>query len=388
MSNSFLDLTISTRYVPGWGTWEGIRELAQNAIDREREDVPGNDDVARVWSAHPARIDYDETDRVLTISSPDTIIEKSTLILGEGTKREGGRTIGQHGEGYKLAMIALLRNGHTLEIDNGNQRWEASFAFKQNLKTEMLRVTFRKGNPGGKDLVFKIGEVTADQWNEVCEKIRRLHDSGEAIRGTGGFLLTDASERGRLYVGGIYVTDLSSKFMYGYDFDPDRLHLDRDRSTVDSFNLEWECSTLHSGTGEKGLDLAVQSIYMDAPDISRLTATSSRLVEQVAETVYGRFRGQFGDRAYPVTYEWEAQQIKARFKTVKPVIVGDVMKETIKKSSSFLRWLTGQDEIPVDTPETILRKFLERNMEYFSQVLADKFDSEVIERCVKEEWSI
>lgn len=386
--SSLIDMTISTNYVPGWRTWEGIRELVQNAFDREREDSPGVDLASRVWSRYPSTIEYNKDEETLVISSPDTKLERRTLILGEGTKAEGGTTIGQHGEGYKLAIIALLRSGHTVEIANGNERWVPSFIDSKKLHAEVLRIEFQKGTTGECALTFRIGNVMTDQWETVKRNVRRLHEGGEEFRGDGGWVLTDDSERGRLYVGGIYVTNLDSAFMYGYDFDPDKLHLDRDRSTVDSFNLQWECGNIHATTGQKGLDVLVSAVLEDSPDVRRIPSVAVEALDKISDTVYTSFREKHGDRAFPVSYQWEVSEMVARYRNVRPVIVGDTMRQTIVRAQGFRDWITGQEEKEIETPESILRAFLERYREYFPQTLADKFDAEIIERSEKEGWSL
>ncbi len=384
--SSYIDLTISPNYVPGWKTWEGVRELIQNAFDREREDVPSVDPATRVWSTHPSTIDYDEMDETLTISNNDTILDRRTLMLGEGTKSEGGSTIGQHGEGYKLALLALLRAGHAVEIDNGNQLWEPEFVESAKLHARVLRINFHKGTPGNKALTFRVRDMSTSQWETIQDNVRRLHESGEELRGEGGWVLTDDRERGRLYVGGIFVTNLDSSFLYGYDFDPSTLHLDRDRSTVDSFNLQWECGRVHAGTGEAGLDLAFQAVMEDTADARRFVSGASELLRDLSDKSYEHFRAKFGERAVPVSYQYEVSEVAARYPNVKPVIVGDAMKVSILESEGYRAWIVGQEKKPEETPEFVLRSFLADNKEYFSQVLADKFNAEIIERCEREGW--
>lgn len=99
------DLSLSRDYVSNWGTQEAIRELLQNAIDSNS-------------NGHEMYIDYNSNKELLTIGNKYTSIGSEELILGNSSKRNDSSQIGCYGEGFKLALLVLLRNGYKVWINN------------------------------------------------------------------------------------------------------------------------------------------------------------------------------------------------------------------------------------------------------------------------------
>ena len=86
------ELSISADYVPGWGVTEAVREFFQNSIDEETRD-----------SSNKMLFEYDEAEEKL---------------LGTSTKNDDDAMIGNHGEGYNIATVVLLRLGKTVVFNN------------------------------------------------------------------------------------------------------------------------------------------------------------------------------------------------------------------------------------------------------------------------------
>ena len=57
---AILQLSLTTGYVSDWGTWEGVREILQNALDAEQDGlaytVSCKDDIL-TCTTHGARLD-------------------------------------------------------------------------------------------------------------------------------------------------------------------------------------------------------------------------------------------------------------------------------------------------------------------------------------------
>ena len=98
------ELTVSMGYVPTWTHVDAVREIFQNAKDEET-----------VNPENKMFFDYNEETETLMIGNKTGKLNKSTLLIGISDKRNDNRTIGQHGEGYKIATVVLLREGSFLK---------------------------------------------------------------------------------------------------------------------------------------------------------------------------------------------------------------------------------------------------------------------------------
>ena len=87
-----LELTIASNYVPTWTVVDAVRELFQNALDQG--------DYTWHFAAG-----------TLTLTNCNTSLSTSSLLLGTSTKAGDLATVGQFGEGYKIATLVLLRSG-------------------------------------------------------------------------------------------------------------------------------------------------------------------------------------------------------------------------------------------------------------------------------------
>ena len=108
---SKIELTISPNYVPTWTYLDAVRELFQNALDQEEQ----NPENVMRWS-------YDEDALSLTISNAHSTLSIASLLLGQTSKADDKSTIGQFGEGYKIATLVLLREGKTITFYNYGAR--------------------------------------------------------------------------------------------------------------------------------------------------------------------------------------------------------------------------------------------------------------------------
>ena len=100
-------LTISPTYVQDWTYIEAVRELFQNALDNQ---VVDKDNI--MYFA------YNEEAQELIIGNKTSKLEVNSLLMGYSSKRDDEDTIGRHGEGYKVALMVLLREGKTVTIQN------------------------------------------------------------------------------------------------------------------------------------------------------------------------------------------------------------------------------------------------------------------------------
>lgn len=205
-------LPISSSYVSDWGVWEGVRELLQNGIDREKE-AP----------CSPLSVIYDRSEKLLRIRNEETTLDTSTLVLGNSSK--GSNCLGKFGEGYKIALIALLREGKTVMVRQRSENWLAYFSHNEDFKTEVLNLDI-VGAANEDCLEFFIHGIDEYEFQEIEDKF--LQDIEENI--------TLKERPGDIFVCGLYVTNVSN-FKYGYNFGLGKIPLNRDRNMSCEFDI-------------------------------------------------------------------------------------------------------------------------------------------------------
>lgn len=115
-----IELTITPNYVSDWNFCDAIRELIQNGTDQQTLN-PKN----------VFKISYDEQENILQLSNSESTLEINTLLLGCSTKSNNTDTVGQFGEGYKIAALVLNRLGKTFSVYNNrkDEIWISKFEY-------------------------------------------------------------------------------------------------------------------------------------------------------------------------------------------------------------------------------------------------------------------
>lgn len=214
------ELSLSRNYVSSWGIEEAIRELLQNAKDSNGEES----------------IDIDKSSGIITITNKNTSISSSTLLLGNTSKKDDLDKIGQFGEGYKLAILVLLREGKDISIYNGNKIWNPSFEYSNNFECEVLCIT--EIDSTGNDLIFEISGFNDQELDSLENEFLGLNGQAyNSIQTSYGEILTDSSYKGKVFVDGLPVYN-DDNFDYGYNFKPCYVTLDRDRKSINIYELK------------------------------------------------------------------------------------------------------------------------------------------------------
>lgn len=230
------ELTISTNYVPTWTYLDGLREILQNAIDSETVDERND---MKCW--------YDSEQRCLNICSRTSVLSAKSMLLGSTTKADDDRTIGQHGEGYKVGIMVLLRDGKTVDVLNYGRKevWSAELVDSDRFNAVVPTITIDDDvcweNIPDYDLTFKVGNISREEYEECKRNTLQLKEY-DKVSTEHGELLFDASESGRIYVGGLFVMENDEsrslgKMQYGYNIAPREIELDRDRRVIRDFDL-------------------------------------------------------------------------------------------------------------------------------------------------------
>lgn len=252
------DLGMSINYCPTWGVVESVREFFQNAHDEEI-----------VNPENKMYFGYDKESKTLCIGNKNGRLTTNTLLLGQSSKRDNSETIGQHGEGYKVATVVLLRNGKGVKVYNRADKevWTAKTIKSRRYQADVVvfdieKVSIFKSVPDH-DLIFEISGIDEDEYNAIVDSnlfLQDLREGEDYITSNPGYpltthmckVLTGEKHAGKLFVGGLYVT--TSKYAkYGYDFAPGLVKLDRDRGFIDGIDLQFLTAKVISATGDTEL---------------------------------------------------------------------------------------------------------------------------------------
>lgn len=326
------ELSMTRDYVSSWGFIEAIRELIQNAYDSPGKEV------------------INIADSSISITNVDMSIPSSTLALGKTSKRNDVETIGCYGEGYKLAILVLLREGYDITILNGNKVWTPSFEYSETFETEVLCISEKDSK--GSTLTFIINNIPSYKLDEIKEEFLGLDGENYSYINTMyGQIITDKKYAGRMFVNGLPIFK-DEKFRYGYNFKPQHVNLDRDRKSINIRELKRITS--------------LAMTYMEDPDFNLvdMVIEKDRKAED-AEYIkdnYISFNEKFVD-GY-------SKHLKEKFEVDDETVVlpdsYDTLIDEIKKKQK-----SGEEIKLVLTPNKTYADIINRRNEYSSNFIND-----------------
>jgi hypothetical protein len=201
MNDNELIYPIVFDYASKWGVWEAVRELVSNAYDSD------------------PKFTMDLVDNTLVIEDHGCGIELPQLLMGE--HESGDNSIGQFGEGLKIALLVLIRSNHPTEIHSNNLVIKASSGTK--FGKDVLKVTWEETTPREGTCVY------ISDWEGNTFQDRFIFDPKDfrvmATTTSGSVLYGNPT----LYNKGVYVNSLDG-YEFGYNFFD--LDMNRDRSVV------------------------------------------------------------------------------------------------------------------------------------------------------------
>lgn len=244
----------------------------------------------------------------LSITSRFETLPASTLVLGNTSKSDDPDSIGSFGEGFKLALLVLTRLGYPVTVLNGSVQWTPEFVYSETFGTEVLQIQESplENNQG---LTFVIDDLTHEDTTLFSEMCLFMQGPMTDVIGTRyGSILP--SRAGKLYVGGLFVckTDLD----YGYDVLPEHIKLERDRQTVDSWDLQHMTKTMWLDT--KDWDQIASMMEADLKDVRLIEYDCPEILKEVC---YRKFKeANPGAIAVKSQAELDAVVAKGMIKTV------------------------------------------------------------------------
>lgn len=373
------ELTISTNYVPSWTYVEAIRELFQNALDNE---IVNKD--------NKMKFEFNRGSGTASISNKTSVLELDTLLLGVTTKANDTNTIGKHGEGYKIAFMVLLREGKTVTVYNyGNREiWSAKLVKSRRFNNQLVPVitvekqAIWKAVPNN-NLTIEIGNITEEEYEVLVKNNLHLQDKVNSYDVDKlGRILLDESEKGNLYVKGLYICN-NKELDYGYDFEPNLVSLDRDRRMIQQFDLAWETSGIWKvvAANNNEIDRITKMITSGSLDVKYFSnrdaikgyyGSADKAEEIVADKLAEDFIEEHGENSVPITDTAELEMVENN--NAKPVIVSETVANYIRKSDKIelkhvIKKLTLKEEFEI-LLDSIEGKLSEEELDKFEELIS------------------
>lgn len=328
-------LPLSRNYVRHWTAIEAIRELIQNGIDSK------------------ADFEYALLDDGVVLRSRGVILTPETLVLGVTSKADDADKIGSFGEGYKIALLVLTREGRDVKVVNGALTWTPEFRHNDAFGAEMLHIVEKRSDAAPSDvwpdLEFRIFGLSADELQAVQDSCLLMQAPMEdAISVPQGRILP--SQPGRLYVGGLFIC--TTELRFGYDIKPQHITLERDRQTVADWDLKRLTCDMWQASGRD--DFVAELIEDECKDVAWLEYIDP--TEAVAEACYRRFSGA-SPTSIPVANQVDYDRAIQHRST--PVFVSPRYYRSITRSPSYR-----SSTIPIPrqlTPQEELQAFLKQH---------------------------
>jgi hypothetical protein len=323
------EISLTRDYVPSWSTWEGIRELLQNAQD-EAEANP----------EHAMHIDYSVRTTKLVITSEGVTLDRSVLLLGASGKR-GTRARGIHGEGLDLALLVLTRIGAKIRIENGAESWIPDLRFSEKWGQDILVIETNKFQKPRAHFRVEIEGITPEGWELVRKRCLFLPgsiDPKEHVLKVGDDrVLLDRP--GEVYVRGLWVAHLA-EMTHGYDLA--HADLDRDRRLIEEWKLRGKLADIWLRTlGDEMLKVEARQRVkalldkgardVEGLDTGILYGTAGAATQAAKAALVETFQQEYGQAAVPVSSTSEAEEAKAA--GLVPVPVNSVWKKTLEAST-------------------------------------------------------
>lgn len=364
-------LTISPSYVQDWTYVESVREIFQNALDNQVHE-PENE----------MYFNYDEASETLIIGNKTSILEVNSLLMGYSSKRDDDKTIGRHGEGYKVALMVLLREGKEVTISNYGRKevWETRLINSRKFKGERITEITVKSNfvfksPPHNNLEFIIKGITPDEYKILIDNNLNLQEREEGkdyLKTSMGELLLSEEEKGNLYVSGLFISN-NPHLSQGYNFRPSVITLDRDRKLVNDFNLRWEIGRLLQQLDAHPI---VVKLLMSGSKDAEYYSSTRNMYSQDQKPIETKLREEFikehGEDSIPVSTN-EELRIVSKAGVGTPVIVSKSVAEVLaphyEKQKVVLK---SSREMFQDWLTEVEHKLSEEEVEDF-KILVDKY---------------
>jgi hypothetical protein len=208
---------LTANYVPYWGLLQGLKEAMQNIA------------YGSVKSGKPAKLYYDAKLELWAIKDKHTGFEKRHLYIGESEQRNDEDGLGTFGEGWKIFLLVMAREGVHHQVDTvGFSFWGTMEDTPHGTKVLVINVKANEQTNGTR--VY--AEVDEEIWRRATKSFAVLQGiPAEDTKKNGIF----ADRNHELWVQGVRIEDSTNtnplNLYYSYNLTQRNL-INRDRSHV------------------------------------------------------------------------------------------------------------------------------------------------------------
>jgi len=338
------ELTLTPNYVSDWTFNDAVRELIQNGTDQEVLDPSNKFDIT-----------YDNSKKSLKLTNSKSKLSVNTLLLGRSSKSNNEETVGQFGEGYKIAALVLNRLGKTFTIYNNekNEIWESKFKNSEKWKEKILAFYVSKNEASGSGLVIEIKNVSYKEYSDLEEIWLGFYEY-EKINTTYGEILTDEYQENLIYVNGLRI-GFNGDLKYGYNFKPKYIKLERDRKTCDGWEAKITTSKMLTEAminGDIKQEKIQKMIEEDSDDIYQMDIIGDN--NKIKEMLIDAFDKQ-NEKPFSVPVHTQDQVAKVKALGGNPIVVPYRVSTLIKSETE--KRIQELINFPKSTAMTIRERF-------------------------------
>lgn len=294
-------LSLKAGYLPGWGLYEGVRELVQNARDAEVQ----YDAKMKVEFVFRQR-DKKPVGTII-VSNEGTTIPKEAFLIGHTSKTGRSDLIGKFGEGLKFGILALLRiPGIEVKIRNGDETWNPVIAQAKDYDADVLAFDVADGNKFENRVQIEVVGVSPEDWAKIQEKFLFITppNPGSTIKVSGGQILLAPQYKGMVFVKGMFVCKFRD-LHFGYDVED--ADIDRDRRMVNDMNKITGRLLAAAMANGKLLDKIYDLMISGSAETSAIYSAS--LGEEQQDAIVNKFHEQHGEKALPVDSDDQVKEL-------------------------------------------------------------------------------
>jgi len=289
MDKKSINYNMSFGYVHDWTSRDAIRELVSNCMDTKTQ------------------YSINKVDDSLVIKDSGDGLSLSMFAIGKSESRQSAEAIGQFGEGLKVALMILTREGHDVTITSNNL--VINNAIDSLGDEPVFKLEYTDDNPhhqGTEIIISGWHESTYDELfmvNRQDEVLKTIEGQGQILDNCG------------LFVKGVYIQDLEG-YAFGYNA-LKNVTLNRDRKSASAWDIQNFVGDIWENNYEPAdWEVLFKMIYeVNDGFVPKESYMSVRNNDALGETIKTAWYALFGENAVLFTdmaYANEAKHRKAK----------------------------------------------------------------------------